>query len=369
MLFVGKNFAFASEEEDKLRELGQKIAEYEQQVKTLQSQANTLSNQIAQFNAQINLTQLKIDQTQQQIVLLGGRIDELEGSLESLSEAFQSRAVETYKMSRAGNSIIVLVGSNDLSQAVARYNYLRKIQEADRDLMLRLQGAQNTYRNQKSKLEELTLQLEKQRAELDGQKKAKANLLALTKNDEKKYQQLLSASRAELEAIQAIIAGRGEETPAGHVNEGSRIASIIAGASCNSSGAHLHFIVSENGQAKNPFQYLKPIDYENCSGSSCGSSDGDPFSPTGSWNWPVNPKIKYSQGYGSTWAVKNTWAGKIYNFHNGIDINGSSNEVKSVRAGNLFRGSYNGSGGCKLRYVRVDHDESSLDTFYLHVNY
>ena len=46
---------------------------------------NTLKNQIAQFNAQINLTQLKIADTQNKILLLGGRIDQLEVSLNDLN--------------------------------------------------------------------------------------------------------------------------------------------------------------------------------------------------------------------------------------------------------------------------------------------
>lgn len=364
-------FVFAQSDSERLEQLNRQIQEYQNQIVKLQSQANTLSNQIAQFDAQIRLTELKINQTQEQVLLLGGRIDELEASLSSLSSAFSTRAIETYKMSRISQQVVLLVTASDLTKAMARFHYLKQIQEADRSLMLRLQSAQNTYKNQKDQLEKLQEQLSAQKQELDGQKKAKANLLAVTKNDEKKYQQLLSASRAELEAIQAIIAGRGDETEAGHVNEGARIASVISGASCNSSGGHLHFIVSEQGQVKNPFSYLKSgIDSENCSGSSCGSSDGDSFSPSGSWNWPIQPKVKFNQGYGVTWAVKNTWAGKVYNFHNGIDItSNSSNDVKAVQGGNLFRGSYSGTNGCRLRYVRVDHDNSSLDTFYLHVNY
>jgi len=133
----------------------------------------------------------------------------------------------------------------------------------------------------------------------------------------------------------------------------------------------LHFITSQDGKAVNPFNYLRPgVDFENCSGSSCGSSDGDAFNPSGSWDWPIAPKIKYSQGFGSTWATRNTWVGRIYSAHNGIDINSNSgSEVKAVRGGTLFRGSYSGASGCRLRYVRVDHDDSDLDTFYLHINY
>ena len=214
-------------------------------------------------------------------------------------------------------------------------------------------------------------QLEVQKKNLDAQKKAKAYLLQVTKNDEKKYQQLLARAKAEYEAIQAITAGKGVETKVGKVNEGEKIASIIQGTSCNSSGTHLHFMVRSGTTALNPFNYLSPnISYENCSGSSCGSGDGDSFNPSGSWNWPINGPIKFSQGFGATWAIRNSWVGRIYSFHNGIDINSeSSSTIKAVKSGTLYRGSYSGGGGCRLRYVRVDHDDSNLDTLYLHVNY
>lgn len=360
----------AESDSDRLQNLNKQIEEYQRQLKTLQSQAQTLSNQIAQFDAQIKVSELKIDQTQSQILLLGGRIDQLQLSLTNLSDAFASRAVETYRLSRMNNLGVLLFTANNLGDAVTRYHYLQKIQEADRTLLSRLQTVQNTYKQQKGELEELEKLLNEQKAGLDKQKIAKASLLTVTKNDEKKYQQLLAAARAEFEAIQAIIAGKGEETEVGQVSEGQKIASIIQGPSCNSSGAHLHFIVSKNGTTENPFSHLRSgVDYQNCSGpGEC--SEGDPFNPSGSWNWPINPKIKYNQGYGRTWAVQNTWTGKIYQFHNGIDINSSgSSEVKAVRSGKLYRGSYAGSAGCKLRYVRVDHNDSDIDTFYLHIDY
>lgn len=332
------------------------------QVTKLGSQAKTLSNQIAQFDYQIRLTQLKIEEAESKIALLGGRIDQLEGSLTTLSEAFSNRASETYKMVRLGDPAVFLLTSPDLSTAVNRYFYLQRIQEADRDLMVRLQEAQNTYQVEKTDQEELQKELESQRANLASQKVAKNSLLTQTRNDEKRYQQLLAQARAEYEAIVAITAGKGTETEVGHVGEGQRIANVIQGSSCNSSGTHLHFIVRKpGGTTDNPFNYLKGgISYNNFSG-------GDPFNPSGGWEWPINPTINLSQGYGYTWAIQNTWVGSIYNFHNGIDVNGSSSEVRAVKGGTLYRGSYNV--GCLLRYVRVDHDDSDLDTLYLHVNY
>ena len=366
----GKTALAQESTEQKLQRLSQEIGQYEKEIVRLQTQANTLNNQIAQYDAQIRLTTLKITQVEEKILILGGRIDQLEVSLTALTDAFSNRAVETYKMARLGDAFLMLVAAPDLNGAVSRFHYLQKIQEADRDLLIRLQEAQTSYVIEKESQEDLQRQLTEEKAKLASQKSAKAELLRVTRNDEKKYQELLAQARSELEAIQAILAGKGTESQVGHVNEGERIASVIQGASCNSSGTHTHFIVSSNGVTQNPFSYLRSgVSYENCSGPYCGSSDGDPFNPGGSWNWPMNPSIKFNQGYGVTWAVRNTWAGSIYSFHNGLDFNGASSEVKAVRAGTLYRGSYIGGSGCSIAYFRVDHDENELDTFYLHVNY
>ena len=372
-LLAGLSFSTTSAESDqeRLERLSKEIEQYETEITKLQSQSVTLTNQIAQYDAQIKLTALKIIQTEEKIFLLGGRIDQLELSLQSLTKAFTSRVVRTYKMARINQPYLLLLASGDLKQAVSSYHYLQKIQEADRDLLVRLENAQIAYQEEKTDQERLQEELESQRKVLGSQKAAKTNLLEQTKNDEIKFQQLLAAARSEFEAIQAIIAGRGDETEIGKVSEGERIATVIAGPSCNSSGEHLHFMIVENGNTKNPFNYLRGgIDYEDCSGSSCESGDGDPFNPSGSWNWPLSPKIKFTQGYGFTWAVANTWVGRIYQFHNGIDFKShSSTDIKAVKDGTLFQGSYMGHNGCHLRYVRVDHDDSDMDTLYLHINY
>jgi len=370
-LFNTQPVLVSETQEERLNRLTQEIEQYEQEIGKLKNQANTLSNQIAQFDAQIKLTTLKISETEEKILLLGGRIDQLEASLTSLSNAFSTRAVKTYKMSKVHEPMLLLINSPDITDAINSYYYLQKIQEADRELLVRLEEAQGVYMDEKVDQERLQQELEEHKSVLGAQKSAKASLLEQTRNDEKKYQQLLAQARAEFEAIQAIIAGQGEESAVGKVAQGDKIASIIQGASCNSSGGHLHFIVRQDKAALNPFSYLKGgVDYENCSGSSCGSSDGDPFNPSGSWDWPINPRIKFTQGYGSTWAIRNTWVGKIYSIHNGIDMDSeSSSSVKAVQPGMLYHGSYTGYNGCRLRYVRVDHDNSELDTLYLHINY
>lgn len=376
-LFITKSQAHADDPctvtnpspEQSLDCIKQKIAQTEAALAENQKKQSTLQNEIAYQDNQIELTTLKISETEKEIEALSGQIDQLEVSLSDLSEVFAERVVTTYKISRSGNPITLLLASDNVTDFVSRFYYLRRIQQNDRDALVQMQTTQTNFETQRAKREELKNKLESQEKQLASQKAQKQQLLAITKNDEKKYQQLLASAKAELEAIQAIIAGKGSETKVGSVSAGQKIASIIQGASCNSGGPHVHFIVSNNGATQNPFDYLRSgVDYKNCSGPGA-CSEGDPFNPSGSWDWPISPTIQFNQGYGATWAVQNSWVGKIYSFHNGIDINSDNPDVHAVKSGTLYRGSYSGSGGCSLRYVRVHHDEGGLDTFYLHINY
>ncbi len=194
---------------DNLENTQKKISCLQDKVGQLGAQANTLKNQIAQFDYQIKLTTLKISQTQAQIDLLGGRIDQLQLSLEELTKAFSSRALETYKMSRFENNFFFILEASDVTDATSRFHYLQKIEEEDRSLLTRLQNAQTTYQGQKQDQETLQKQLKDQQAKVNAQKLAKNNLLIATRNDESKYQSLLSQAKAQLAAFNRFVVGQG----------------------------------------------------------------------------------------------------------------------------------------------------------------
>jgi peptidoglycan hydrolase CwlO-like protein len=352
-------------------DLENKIKGLENKISELKGQEKTLSSQIAVMDSQIDLTQARIDSTKEQILELTANIDttnkkinSLQASLTDLMGLLVKRIVATYQVGSAP-SFQVLMSSTSVSNLFTRLNYLKFVQAHDKELIYSTQQAKMDYSNQKTifedekkKVESLKKQLEDYSAQLESQKADKQRLLDETEGSEATYQQLLAQARAEYEQIQGIVSGKGYEEEVGHVNQGDHIATVISGPSCNSSGTHLHFTISRSGNAENPFSYLKSVDHTN-------DSNGDAFNPSGSWEWPVDPPILLTQGYGDTWYVR-TYG--FYPFHNGIDIVGSSS-VKAVKSGTLFKGSYSGSGGCRLNYVRVHHDEDGLDTFYLHIIY
>src|SRR3990167_6050803 len=352
-----------------VEELQKRINDLQSKITELQGQGKTLSSQIAVMDNQINLTELKIASTEQQITDLTLDIDtttkkigKLEGSLDNLTRILINRIKATYIIGSA-SSFQILLGSSDVSDFVERANYLRIAQTHDKRLIYDTVQAKNDYSNQKEifqdkkkDVEALKAELEAYTSQLDQEKAAKQALLTQTRGSEANYQRLLAQAQAEYQAIVGIIAGKGTESEVRNVNQGDMIATIIPTASCNSSGPHLHFTVSRDGAAQNPFGFLKPIGYDDNSG-------GDSFNPSGSWDWPIDSPIQFNQGFGDTWYVRTY---HFYPTHNGIDISSPSLTVRAVKSGTMFRGSYAGYQGCTLPYVRVHHNDDGLDTFYLH---
>ncbi|MEK7522799.1 MAG: hypothetical protein AAB569_04400, partial [Patescibacteria group bacterium] len=351
-------------------DLQKKINEYQEKLQQLKQQKNTLSSQIQYMDTQIYLTGLQINATEQKIVetekeinLLGSRIEGLDQSLDYLSKQLIERIVIGYKK-KPLSLFSLLLDNNNANDFLNQVKYLKTAQTNNQKLLYTVQETKTNAEEQKKLREEKKIELDKltetlnyQKQSLDNQKVQKQRLLAETQNSEQVYQGLLSKAQAEYAAIQGIVAGAGTETQIREVKKGDFIATVISGTSCNSSGSHLHFIVQEGGSVQNPFNYLKDV-------SHVDYTNGDPWSPSGNWDWPISPAIEFNQGYGETWSVRNTWVGNIYRFHNGIDIFGSSYNVYAVADGTLYRGSY--AVRCTLSYAKLVHKDSNITTLYLH---
>lgn len=337
----------------------------------LSNQKKTLSSQIAQFNSQVQITQLKIRESEatinkleKEISTLSDRIGYINTSLDKLEILLKKRIVATYQQSYVSN-LELLLTSEDFSDLILKVQYLKQVQENDRRILLSLQQTKSNYANQKDErevkqalIEESKKKLESLKISLDKQKVEKQAFLEITKNDEAKYQNLLSQAQAE----QAIVFGGGTESFLRDVNQGDAIGSIAshsASPGC-STGAHLHFEVHQNNSVQNPNNYLKPGGFSYTSGydqSYYGS-----VNPSGNLPWPLNETVIIYQGYGS-----HPFAQSFYTngTHQGIDMDSGSKTVKSVKSGKLYGGSYNCSNG-KLYYAKIDHGDG-LTTWYLHM--
>lgn len=348
----------------------------EANINETKGQAVTLGNTISILNGQINLQEAQIDQTQaelgqleRQVRDLTDRISGLNISLDRFTETLVKRVNEDYKSSRV-NADLLLVASNSLTQFLSNYKYLELTRQQTANAMQLAETQKTDFDQQKQLKEVKQAEVEKkeqalkaQQATLTQQRGEQQFLLTETKNNEAKYQAELAKTLAELEAIQSIIAGKGDETKVRDVNQGDAIASIIVGASTCSNGTHLHYEVVRSGVHQNPASFLKPID------ATWNNGTDGPFAFGGDWEWPLNNPAKINQGYGMTYyaRVYRSYGGAP---HTGIDMASKSSDttVKAVKSGELYRGSIRCGGGL-LRYVKVDHKDDDYSSYYLHVNY
>lgn len=355
-------------------ECRQDIAEAEKKLESTRKEKNTLTNEIKLLNTQISVAINKTFQTENSIKLLEKEIaiinisiGELEKNLDRLAESYINQVRSSYINSKKYSAFYTLM-SADFSSILRIKKYINTLQEKTKNdligyetVRMKLDIQKNEKTDKQDQLTKLKDDLKEQSKTLAVHKSNKDSLLELTKNDESKYQRMLQQSQQELESINAILSGKGTESKLRDVSYKDKIGSIIQGASCNSSGTHLHFIVKKNGSSQNPLNFLS-------SSETVTNVSGDSSSATGSWSWPLNSPIKFNQGYGVTSSIKNSWVGRIYSFHNGIDINSSSADVLTTHGGELYKGTYKGSGGCSLKYTRVVDKTNNIETLYLHTD-
>lgn len=354
-------------------EVQQKIKELEDRVVQLRGEVKSLSAQIAVMDNQVRLTQLRIEKTrrdleelEEDIGILKKKISNLEGDLDKLTEVLITRIVAIYQAGVV-KPWQFFMAAHGFSDFLHRMQYLKIAQENDKRLIFATQATKDNYENQKDILEAkqrqaetLNRQLQNLANQLVQQKKDKEILLGVTRNDEQRYQELLARARAEF----AVSLGQGQESFMREVREGDVIGRVIPSASGCSSGQHLHFEVHKNDSIEDPNNYLKQISFSYA--RDYNESYYGSINPRGSWNWPLFDPIIINQGYGS-----HGFAQAFYpeGRHNGIDIDsGSSIQVKAVKPGKLYAGSYQCGGRYPgtLLYAKVDHGDG-ITAWYLHM--
>ncbi len=352
-------------DKSKIEELEQKLAQTQTMAKSLKSEITKLDDQVELTTLRIAQTELDLAKLEEEIGVLGGRIDRIRGTLTTQSDKVLIRITNTYKNGRI-SPLDLFLSSNDFGKLLARYKYLKTIQQSDRKILGQLQTTKSSYTNQKETLEDKKLEAEKLKVSLDAlqstltrQKKEKESLLVITKNDERTYQAQLAQARAEQAAI-----SYGKLTLIRDVKTGDTIGNIINGASGCSSGAHLHFEVHKNGSVENPNNYLKKTSFSYNYPPDKYDDYGTIY-PDGPFEWPVNNPISINQGYGSSHYYAQRYNGGV---HAGIDMDGGGSTVKAVKEGKLYGGSYTCGGAYPgtLTFAKVVHNDG-LETYYLHI--
>lgn len=203
-------------------ELKSYIDDCSSKLKSLSGQKTTLSHALSFLTTQINLTQAKIaEQTTQlskleiEINDLSGKIQSLDYSLTDLTKLFVARVKSSY-MNVASSPIAMILHFSGITEFTKGLQYVEAVRDHDQKLLLSLEKSrldfdqQRTMKEKKqAEIEAVKKILDREKAALATQVSAKNKLLADTKNDEARFQSLLSAAQAQLAAFRRFTTSQG----------------------------------------------------------------------------------------------------------------------------------------------------------------
>jgi peptidoglycan hydrolase CwlO-like protein len=190
----------------------------ENRLSEIATEKSTLSNTISVVNGNINIQELKIQQTiaeinklEKEVELLGDRISGLSISLDRLTTLLVDRIRTQYKQ-KQNDPLTVLLMSNSLKKFVNQYRYLSLASKQTAEAMQRAQYQRVVYDEQKDikiikqdEVETKRYQLQLEQNNLISQRKEKNDLLAVTKNDEQKFQDLLRQAETQISSFRRFI--------------------------------------------------------------------------------------------------------------------------------------------------------------------
>ncbi|MEK7203747.1 MAG: peptidoglycan DD-metalloendopeptidase family protein [Patescibacteria group bacterium] len=306
-----------------IQELEKQSAEYKKQItqkqkegETLKKELSILENQIAKLQVDILTTNRKIELTNLEIKDLNREISKTENKIEKNKESI-SEMIRQLDNSEKRDLATILLANPKISDFFNHIEHINNLQaklalnlDAFLELKKELDSRKEIAQNKKLEMEVLNKRRENQKTSSETTKSAKNNLLAKTKGQEQKYQELLSEA---------------EKKKAEFYKELQKLE-----IEARKQGLYIVRVKASLIPPKGIKLFKMPMD-----------------------------DYIITQGYGmTTFAKRGAYGGAP---HNGIDLKaGPGSEVRSIGPGVVLAKGFNNAGG---NWVAVRHDNDLISVY------
>jgi murein DD-endopeptidase MepM/ murein hydrolase activator NlpD len=308
------------DKQDEIKKLEEQIAAYKTEIGKKKAQESTLSKQIAYMQTQIRRLEAEIKLTRTKISAAGLRIEGLTADINAQNIKIEkqknnlSETIRTINEYDQETPIELVLKNNNFSDFLNQVQFIETLQQGIRakldeikQLKTQLQDKKNDFQAQKNELEQLSDELSGKNLVLSNEKEETQDLLVQTKNQEKKYQQMLADLQKKREDIQREIYGLEDK---------------------------LRLTIDPNSI---------------------------PSFKAGVLAWPLQGSL--TQKYGPT--SETGFINEAYKFHNGIDIGADVGDPVRTAGDGIVKALGNNGKYAYGKWIAIDH-QNGLITLYAH---
>ena len=184
------------------------------------NEADTLQNRLDAINAQIKAAEASLSLTKTQISATNQEIEAQNKELNRQKEILKENLRIVYKQGEI-TPLEIIASSKNLSDFISQQQYFSAIKNKIEQNLDKIDQIKKQLDNKKAELTGLSAQQQGQVDSIASQRTEQSNLLAQTRGDEAKYQQIVSDTKKQLSAAQAAQAASIASASSNNVYGGS----------------------------------------------------------------------------------------------------------------------------------------------------
>ena len=219
-LVASTKVARADEFDAQINALKSQINQNQAAANQKRNEADTLQNKLDVINAQINAAQASLNLTRAQIAKTNQDIDDQNRELNRQRDILKENLRIVYKQGEV-TPLEIIASSKNLSDFIAQQEYFRAIKNKIEQNLIKIDQIKKELDNKKAELTSLSAQQQGQVDSIATQQSEQSNILAQTRGDESKYQQIASDSKKQLSAAQAAQAASNSAASNGNAYGGT----------------------------------------------------------------------------------------------------------------------------------------------------